>query len=235
MPSVLITLPTLDEELAIENVISRIPKGKINQMGFDTSVLVVDGGSTDNTVNIANELGAEIIHQWGDGKGLAIRQAFKLFLDSDHDYMIMLDSDGTYWPEEIPDILSSIPKGGIAIGDRLRGNLAKDAMTTMNWIGNHLLTWLAVALHGRPINDLCSGFWGFSRGAIQRLELNSLRFEIEAEMYTSCVNRNIPISHVAISYSKRKGEPKLGSVKDGASIARKLIIRKIFPTPYEEI
>ena len=235
MPSVLITLPTLDEELAIKNVISRIPKGKINQMGFDTSVLVVDGGSTDNTVNIANELGAEVIQQWGEGKGLAIRQAFKLFLDSDHDYMIMLDSDGTYWPEEIPDILSSIPKGGIAIGDRLRGNLAKDAMTTTNWIGNHLLTWLAVALHGRPINDLCSGFWGFSRGAIQRLELNSLRFEIEAEMYTSCVNRNIPTSHVAISYSKRKGEPKLGSVKDGASIARKLIIRKIFPTPYEEI
>lgn len=235
MPSILITLPTLDEELAIEDVISRIPIRKIEEIGFDTSILVIDGGSTDNTMKIARELGAEVIEQWGDGKGLAIRQAFEFFLDSSHDYMIMLDSDGTYWPEEIPNILSSIPKGGIAIGDRLRGNLAKDAMTATNWIGNHLLTWLAVALHGRPINDLCSGFWGFSRNAVQRLELNSLRFEIEAEMYTSCVNRRIPISHVAISYSKRKGEPKLGSVKDGASIARKLIIRKIFPTPYEEI
>jgi glycosyltransferase involved in cell wall biosynthesis len=234
MPSILIMLPTLDEEEAIENVISRIPSSEIEGMGFDYTLLVVDGGSTDRTLDIATEMGCEIIHQWGEGKGLAIRQAFKKFIEYEYAYLVMLDSDGTYSPEEIPLILKSIPKNGVAIGDRLRGNLQNEAMTSTNWIGNHLLTWLAVALHGRPINDLCSGFWGFSRRAVQLLELNSLRFEIEAEMYTSCANRNIPISHVPITYSKRQGEAKLGSVKDGASIARKLIIRRIFPTPYEE-
>ena len=116
----------------------------------------------------------------------------------------------------------------------MHGNLASDAMTSKNWIGNQLLTWLAVVLHGKAINDLCSGFWAFSRKAIEDLKLNSMRFEIEAEMYTSCAYNNIPITHVPISYSKRVGKAKLGSVKDGTSIARKLIIRRIFPTPHEE-
>ena len=159
MPSLLITLPALDEELAIADVISRIPTKKISEMGFEIETLVVDGGSSDRTVQIAQDLDCTVIEQWGEGKGLAVRQAFKHFLSNSHDYLVMLDSDGTYWPEEIPSILNTIPKNGIAIGDRLRGNLEPDAMTTTNWVGNHLLTWLAVALHGRTINDLCSGFW----------------------------------------------------------------------------
>lgn len=227
-------LPTLDEEEAISEVYSRIPFEKLNRLGFDSRVVVVDGGSSDDTTKIAEELGCEVLTQWGEGKGAGIRQAFKAFLKNEDDFLVMLDSDGTYHPEEIPKLISAIPESGIAIGDRLHGNLQQDAMTSTNWIGNQLLTWLAVALHGKQINDLCSGFWAFSRGAIQRLKLNSMRFEIEAEMYTSCAYQNIPLRHVPISYSKRLGEAKLGSIKDGTSIARKLIIRRIFPTPHEE-
>ena len=90
----------------------------------------------------------------------------------------MLDSDGTYHPEEIPMLISAIPKDGIAIGDRLRGRLEPKAMTSVNWIGNQLLTWLAVALHGKPINDLCSGFWAFSRAAVEKMKLNSMRLKL---------------------------------------------------------
>ena len=227
-------LPTLDEEGALADVYSRIPFEELTVRGYEIRVIIVDGGSTDNTVNIAEELGCSVIKQWGNGKGAGIRQAFKKFIEYGDDILVMLDSDGTYFPEEIPRLVSSLPKSGIVIGDRLNGNLEPQAMTSTNWIGNHLLTWLAVALHGIPINDLCSGFWVFSRDAIKRLKLNSMRFEIEAEMYTSCVDQNIPIRQVPISYSKRVGDAKLGSIKDGSSIARKLIIRRIFPTPHEE-
>ena len=163
-----------------------------------------------------------------------MRQGFKKFLETGDDVLVMLDCDGTYHPEEITRMVLSIPNDGIAIGDRLHGNLQPDAMTSTNWIGNQLLTWLAVALHGKTINDLCSGFWAFSRRSLERLQLNSMRFEIEAEMYASCAHLDIPIRHVPITYSKRVGEAKLGSIKDGTSIARKLIIRRIFPTPHEE-
>ena len=227
-------LPTLDEERGLADVYSRIPFDELQDLGFNIRVVVVDGGSTDRTLEIASELKCEIIEQWGHGKGAGIRQAFKLFKEMNDDILVMLDSDGTYFPEEMTRVITSIPQSGIAIGDRLNGKLGKDAMTSTNWVGNHLLTWLAVALHGKPIRDLCSGYWAFSKEAINRMRLNSMRFEIEAEMYTSCAYQNIPIVHVPISYSKRIGEAKLGSITDGTSIARKLIIRKIFPTPHEE-
>ena len=227
-------LPTLDEELALANVFERIPFEKLESMGYESKVVVVDGGSQDNTVNLAKELGCSVITQWGEGKGAGIRQAFKKFIEDDNDVLVMLDSDGTYSPEEIPNLVSALPNSGIVVGDRLHGNLEPGAMTSTNWIGNHLLTWFAVALHGKPINDLCSGFWAFSRDAIKRMRLNSMRFEIEAEMYTSCVHQKIPLKYIPISYAKRIGEAKLGSIKDGTSIARKLMIRRIFPTPHEE-
>ena len=234
MTNLFIMLPTLDEEGALEDIYRRIPIEELKQKGYTTRVVVVDGGSSDNTVEIAAELGCEVFEQWGEGKGAGMRQGFKKFLETGDEVLVMLDCDGTYHPEEITKMVESIPKGGIAIGDRLHGDLKPDAMTSTNWIGNQLLTWLAVALHGKAINDLCSGFWAFSRDSLKRLHLNSMRFEIEAEMYTSCAHLDIPIIHVPITYSKRVGEAKLGSIKDGTSIARKLIIRRIFPTPHEE-
>jgi len=227
-------LPTLDEEGALPGIFNRIPFEELKSKGYSSRVVIVDGGSKDKTLEIAKELGCEIIEQWGEGKGIGIRQGFERFLELGDDELVMLDCDGTYHPEEIVRLVTSIPKSGITIGDRLRGNLEPDAMTSTNWIGNQLLTWLAVALHGKPINDLCSGFWAFSRESLMKLQLNSMRFEIEAEMYTSCAHLDIPIRHIPITYSKRVGEAKLGSIKDGTSIARKLIIRRIFPTPHEE-
>ncbi len=226
-------LPTLDEEVALPQVFGRIPFDELKKSGWNSRVLVVDGGSTDNTIQIAEDLGCSIINQWGKGKGAGMRQAFKKFLESDDDVLVMLDSDGTYSPEEIGLLIGALPKGGVVIGDRLRGDLEPEAMTSTNWLGNHMLTWFAVALHGKRVNDLCSGFWAFSRKAVKKMQLNSMRFEIEAEMYTCCVNRKIPIRHIPISYSKRVGQAKLGSVRDGGAIAKKLIIRKIFPLPHE--
>ena len=88
-------LPTLDEERALADVYSRIPFAKIEELGYESRVVVVDGGSTDNTLEVAKELDCEIIEQWGEGKGAGIRQAFKLFLEKGDDTLVMLDSDGT--------------------------------------------------------------------------------------------------------------------------------------------
>lgn len=63
------------------------------------------------------------------------------------------------------------------------------------------------------------------------LNLNSMRFEIEAEMYTSCALEELEMTHIPIRYSSRLGEAKLGSVKDGWNILRKLMVRRIFKTP----
>lgn len=166
-----------------------------------------------------------------EAKGVAMRQGFSAFLQSGDDALVMLDADGTYHPEEMIRMLKALEKADVAVGDRLKGAMDPDAMTRVNYFGNHLLTWCAVALYGVPMHDLCSGYWAFTRRSIRTLKLNSMRFEIEAEMYTSCVLEHLEITHIPIRYSKRLGEAKLGSVKDGWNILRKLLVRRIFKTP----
>ena len=69
MTNLFIMLPTLDEEGALEDIYRRIPIEELKQKGYTTRVVVVDGGSSDNTVKIAVDLGCEVIQQWGEGKG----------------------------------------------------------------------------------------------------------------------------------------------------------------------
>ena len=131
-------------------------------------------------------------------------------------------------------MLKRLEPGMVVVGNRLNHYLASDAMSPTNWIGNHLLTWSAVILHGLEIHDVCSGFWLFEREALLQMNLNSMDFEIEAEMYAQCAISGIPLANVPISYSARVGEAKLGSLRDGSSILRKLLVRKFFPLPVEE-
>ena len=235
MRRLFVMLPALDEADAVAQVVMGVPLDKLTRAGYDTTIVLIDGGSTDGTQKIAMDLGCKVINQTSKGKGAGMRQGFKEFQAGDYDELVMLDVDGTYDPAEIPLLLKSLQRHDLVIGDRLNGELADDAMTKMNWIGNHLLTWFAVSLYGVKINDLCTGYWAFTRKAIDKLQLNSMRFEIEAEMYTSAVRRKLSIGQVPISYQRRMGFAKLGSVRDGTSIARKLIIRRIFPVPIEEM
>ena len=233
MKRVMILLPTLDEAGGLANILPRIPVAQLSAKGWDFEILVVDGGSEDGSGEIAKSFGCNFMLQQGKGKGAAMRLGFLQFLKSKCDALVMFDPDGTYHPEEILKLLPKLDHADVVVGDRLRGAMDPDAMTRTNYFGNHILTWLAVALYGVPINDLCSGYWAFSRRTISMFKLNSMRFEIEAEMYTSCTVEHLDIAHVPISYSKRIGEAKLGSVKDGWNIFRKLLVRRIFSTPLE--
>ena len=234
MPHLTVMLPAIDEAEGVAEIIPRIPHSELEEMGWDVSILVVDGGSSDETVSISKTLGAEVIKQQGTGKGAAMRLGFLHFLKSNSDSLVMLDCDGTYHPEQIVDFVKLLPQGEIIVGNRLQGRIDDGAMTRFNYFGNHLLTWFATALFGVVTNDLCSGFWAFNRDSLSKLKLNSMKFEIEAEMFTSCAVEGIKISFIPIRYSKRLGEAKLGSVPDGWIILRKLLVRKIFPTPVEQ-
>lgn len=233
MRNLIIMLPTLDEEHGLDFTLNKIPTDKLHQMGWNYEVWVIDGGSQDDTIKIAMSHNCVVVKQYGKGKGAAMRLGFQKFIDSNADALVMLDPDGTYHPEEIPKLIAQLENHDVIIGDRLNGNLEPDAMTKVNYFGNHLLTWFATGIYGVHIADLCSGFWAFSRNAITRLKLNSMRFEIEAEMFTSCVREELRLKCIPIRYSARIGEAKLGSFTDGWTIFKKLLVRRIFGNPIE--
>jgi len=224
---VLVLLPTLDEEEALPQVLASIPNGELSAKGISFDILVVDGGSEDDTLNIARQAGCRVLSQESKGKGLGLRLGFDAFLSGNYDRLVMLDADATYDPAEIPILLKALDKGAdIVIGSRLRGKMEPDSMSHLNYLGNNILTWIAVCLYGAEVSDICSGFWGFTKNAIATLDLNSVSFEIEAEMYACAALAGLKVTHVPVSYRNRVGEPKLGSLHDGTRILRKLLTRR---------
>ena len=230
MRLVTLLLPALDEAGAISSLIDEIPFADLERAGWRCEVLLVDGGSKDSTVEIAEKYGCEIIHQGLEkGKGAGMRLAFEHFTQTDANALVMIDADGTYAPKDIVAMIQALDENDVVVGSRLQGEIEDGAMTRVNYLGNFMLSWFATILYGEFASDLCSGAWAFRRDSIKEMNLNSVHFEIEAEMFASCALADFSIGFVPITYRCRIGEQKLGSIRDGVSILRKLLIRRVFP------
>ncbi len=243
-------LPALNEEGSIGEVIDDIPFSTLHDHGYDTVAVVVDGNSTDRTLEIARRKGAEIIVQKGKGKGLGVRQAFALCHPSngappstddcrrmEHGatammnakYLIMLDADGTYPPKHIVSLIDALEKGAdVVMGSRFKGTIAEGAMTPLNQFGNTVLSDVASLLYQQRCTDLCTGMWGFNARALDVLELDSRHFELEAELFAESSKKGLSIIEVPITYLPRKGETKLVPLKAGFAILDKLLERRFF-------
>ncbi|MBT5593124.1 MAG: glycosyltransferase [Euryarchaeota archaeon] len=233
MKELMILLPVLNEEDGLEIVLNAIPHQLLRELGWSPSIVIVDGNSSDNSREIGEKAGCVVLVQPTKGKGEGIRVGFEYAIKNDYDAVVMFDADRTYHPDDMLNMLPLLGKGQIIVGNRLTNQMHPHAMTAQNWIGNHLLTWSAVMLFRLEIHDVCSGYWVFDKASISKMNLNSMDFEIEAEMYAECAVANIQLRNYPIQYQPRIGEPKLGSIRDGSSILKKLIIRRLFPRPVD--
>ncbi len=250
---IVVMIPALNEEGSIGHVIDAIPREELARQGFDVRVVVVDGNSTDRTLDIAREKGAYILVQKGRGKGVAVRQALALcdpqevvpevlalrgglcsrFSDLasmlDARYLIMLDADGTYPPRFILDVVSSLERGAdVVMGSRFLGDIHEGAMTRLNHFGNILLSDFASLLYQQRCTDLCTGMWGFNGQALRTLELNSKHFELEAELFAESSKKGLRVEEIPIIYLPRAGETKLVPLKAGFTIMTKLLERRFW-------
>jgi glycosyltransferase involved in cell wall biosynthesis len=231
METVAVVIPTLNEERSIGTVIDSVPVADLLQKGLETTVYVIDGRSTDSTREIAVEKGATIILEEQKGKGSAIQTAFKSITA---DYAIMVDGDDTYPIEMATEMARLLKKYDVVIGSRIKGTIEPGAMSTVNVVGNVLLSRLAWLLFGVHISDVCTGLWGYRRGAIRRLELAASGFEIEADMFAECVRNGLHIAEIPITYRARKDRPKLASLRDGVKIGLFLCRRRL-ESGYENV
>ena len=204
-------IPTLNEERSIGEVI----KG-FRELGFE-KLLVIDGRSSDRTVEIAKKAGATVIPQKGKGKGMAIQQAFEMIQD---DIIVMMDGDGTYLPSEVDRLLDPILKGTAdhVVGNRF-ADYAKGAFTMFNLQGNRMLNRLFGFAYGVQLEDILSGYRAFTKQAIKDMELNKAGFEIETEMTIESIKKELRVIEVPITYQARvKSVTKLNPLRDGIKI-----------------
>jgi dolichol-phosphate hexosyltransferase len=209
---VCVLIPTLNEEEAIASVI----KG-FQDMGFD-QILVVDGHSTDSTVEKARAAGAKVIIQKGTGKGRALKEAFDAI---DEENIVLIDGDGTYLPSEVRLLLDPVLKGQAdhVVGNRF-GNLEGGALNPLNMFGNRVINHFFGIIYGVRLADILSGYRAFSSVGVRSLDLNVPGFEIESEMTIESVKKGLRIEEVPITYRPRsKGaKTKLNPLRDGVKI-----------------
>lgn len=216
-----ILIPCYNEAKSIETVIKKIPVKKIKQAGLELEILVINNNSTDNTREVAERAGATVIDEHKKGKGNAMRRGFAS-LPEDTAYVVMLDGDDTYDPEEIVRLIEPLQSGfcKVVIGSRLSGRIRPGAMNFVSRLGNWGFTSLVRVTHNVAVTDVLTGYFAWTREAIDDLSphLRSAGFAIEMEMITRMARMNYEIFSVPISYNPRIGESNLRPIHDGTRI-----------------
>ncbi|MFC7098349.1 S-layer glycoprotein N-glycosyltransferase AglJ [Halobaculum marinum] len=210
---VCVLLPTYDEAATVADVVT-----DFRRHGFE-NVLVIDGGSTDDTRDLAREAGARVEIQSGSGKGQAVREAVARHVDAT--YVLMADADGTYEAADAEAMLQPLRDGTAehVIGDRF-ADMHEDAMTGLNSVGNTIFNSLFALIHREDYADILSGYRAFTRESFERLRLTADGFGIETEMAVECARHDVRTTVVPITYLPRPdgSNTNLHPVKDGGII-----------------
>ena len=210
---VCVLLPTFEEAETVETVVSEFRNAGLGR------VLVIDGGSTDGTRELARDAGARVVEQSGTGKGQAIREAVREHVEAP--YVLMADADATYDAGDAEAMLEPIRTGAAdhVIGNRF-ADMRPGAMTRLNRIGNRLINAAFRVIHGEGFADILSGYRAFTRESFLELHLSADGFGIETEMAVECVKNRVPVAVVPITYRPRPGgsSTNLHPIRDGGVI-----------------
>ena len=213
-----IIIPTLNEEHGIAPTISSIKEALGARYSY--KIVVVDGLSGDKTVDIAKSLGAKVIRQRRRGYGDALQAGF-CFVDTrmKASIMVMMDSDGTYDPKDIVNMVDVINSGeaDFVIGNRF-AKMDKKAMTATNRIGNKILSAVARKLLNIKISDTQCGIRAFRSDLASIFYNTSVGMPFATEMLASSHQYHIKIKEIPVSYHERIGDTKLNPIHDGAKI-----------------
>ncbi len=226
MKKVTVVIPCYNEAKGIADVINGFPIARLKAQGYTLEVLVIDNNSKDATAEVARAAGARVIHEPNKGKGNAIRTGFKS-ISADTDYVVMLDGDDTYRPEEILRMLEPLSSEfcNVVIGSRLGGKISEGSMKTFNRIGNWTYSHMVRYSFQVNVTDVLTGYFAWTKAVIDELHphLKSNGFAIEMEMITKMARLGHDIYSVPISYHSRAGESNLQPVQDGARIMKMFV------------
>ena len=197
-----------------------------------TEVIIVDGDSTDGTIDVALGLrpDARIVRQVGRGKGSALRSGFDA---ARGDIIVSIDADGSTKPEEIVLFVDALLDGADYVkGSRfLRGGGSTD-LTRLRSVGNLALTGLVRVIHGARFTDLCYGYNAFWADVLPSLGLMSTGFEIETEMNLRAHRARLRVVEVPSQEVDRiYGTSNLRPFQDGWRVLKMILRERVRRVP----
>lgn len=217
-PRISVVVPTLNEAENLPHVLPRLDP--------DHEILIVDGASTDGTIETALRLrpDARIVSQTRSGKGNALIAGWNA---ATGDIVVTLDADGSARPEEIPAFVEALLGGAdYAKGTRYRKGGGSTDLTWLRSTGNRALSATVNLLFGTRYTDLCYGYNAFWRSCADDLACETDGFEIETLMNIRAARAGLRIAEVP-SYEEDRlhGSSNLRPFRDGLRILR-LIVRE---------
>jgi glycosyltransferase involved in cell wall biosynthesis len=232
-PTVSVVVPTRNEARNLEIVLPAIAAVRPTVH----EIIVVDGNSTDDTIETARRVlpGVRVITQTRKGKGNAMACGFAA---ATGDVIVMFDADGSADPAEIPAFVSALVAGAdFAKGSRFTTGGGSDDITLLRKTGNAGLNGIANALFGTSYTDLCYGYNAFWADLLPLLELPPIDapapdegmlwgdgFEIETVLNCRIAAAGLKITEVpSIERQRVFGDTNLRTFADGTRVLRTLL------------
>lgn len=222
-PRISVVIPTRNEAENLHYVLPYIPT-------LVSEIILVDGHSTDDTVEVAQQLipAIHIIHQTQHGKGDALRLGFAACTG---DIIVMIDADGSTDPGEIPLFIDTLLKGNdFAKGSRFLKDGGSHDITPLRRLGNYGLGMLVNIFFGVHYSDLCYGYNAFWRRCLAYIQVDCDGFEVETLINIRIHKARLKIAEVpSIERPRLFGQSNLRTFRDGWRVL-KIIVKERFST-----
>lgn len=219
-----VVIPTLNEAENIPHVLSQLPTGL-------HEVVLVDGHSTDGTVDVARRLRPDIrvVLQARTGKGDALACGFSACTG---DAIVMMDADGSTDPTEIPRFVAALATGAdFAKGSRYLSEGGSADLTPVRRWGNRFLSFAVNALYGTKYTDLCYGYNAFRASCLQSLLVDCPGFEVETLINIRIARLGLKVAEVPSFEGQRiNGISNLRPFRDGLRILRVILRERFSPS-----
>jgi glycosyltransferase involved in cell wall biosynthesis len=214
LPSVSVVIPTLNEAANLGAVLQRMPT-------WVSQVILVDGHSTDGTVQLARRLmpDIEVLYQTGRGKGDALAAGFAA---ARGDVVAAIDADGSMNPDELLAYVGLLVAGADLVkGSRFIQGGGTTDMSLIRRVGNWVLLHLVRLLFGSRYSDLCYGYFAFWRDVLPELHPDVDGFEIETLINVRALEHGLKVAEVpSFEANRLSGASHLHAVRDGLRILR---------------
>jgi glycosyltransferase involved in cell wall biosynthesis len=216
-----VLIPVYNEEGTIDDLLSAVLAVEV-----DKEVIVVDDCSTDDSLQLLSKWQDQVRvlrHTVNRGKGAAVRTALAA---ATGDAVIIQDADLEYDPNDYGRLMAPIERGEAKVVYGVR-SLAEQKPVMR--FGNNVMTLATNLLYGTRLKDVETCYKVLTREVVDRLDLQSERFELETELTAQIVQLGYEIHEEPISYHPRYGEGKKLTPMDGLPTLWALIRYRIKP------